>query len=891
MKKQGIPHLAGLLLAFVIISCADTNSSGNSNGNHNDDQSKTTIQFDNQAGIFPVSVYSDSERQNLIEKIDGHTKSPVKEWPPSGSSVYTFYLSYHIVIGSIQILYPAPGSKNNNPNIPAIATAPRIDANKNNSIHISSLDSFVARDTLLTEDVYITLQNNSSLSCRTQKNDDFLKPQNLPASMVNAGETGIYIITAGEASSYAVEVNGIHYDFPASLENFQAGHWYSFVFTGSVVTLMSKKPLTLANTSVVVPAMPTVSAADSSITVSWAALEGAVRYEVYYSSVSTPPANPETTVAGTVTIITGLVNKTTYYVWVKAVYESDVSDYSPMAQGIPWPANDVPTAPDALTVIPGINQLTVSWNASGGASSYEVYQNTTQTPPSAPVTTVTTTSAVLNHLENGSIYYIWVKARNNNGTSAFSPIKAGMPATPTAPPKEPAAPLVTARNKALFISWSVVELTASYEVWADTSDNAALAQKQGSDIDDGKLETTLTGLTNGTTYYVWIKAKNSVGTSDLSPGSSGTPSAFTEPPDAPEAPVASIGNAQLTVSWTAAEGAAAYEVWLGTTNNAANAVKYGGDVSDTTVIISGLTNETTYYVWIKAKNSVGTSGFSPAASETPLGPPAEPGTPAVTTGDGQLVVHWQAVTDASVYEVWIGTTDNSAEATKYGADVRDTSTTIPDRSNGTTYYVWVKAKNTYGTSGFSPGASGTPLAPPVHIQAASQSAESILVSWDESAGGVSYKVYRSNTSGGNYTQAGTSSATSYTDSGLSADTTYYYKVSTVKGSDESALSPASVSATTRIGTFITITLASQEDVELSAQSTVIPRGQSRSFQVTEDYTSYQWYLNGNAISSATAAWYTLNTASMKLGVYELTVMVRTGAGAQLSGSCRVRVEE
>jgi hypothetical protein len=34
-------------------------------------------------------------------------------------------------------------------------------------------------------------------------------------------------------------------------------------------------------------------------------------------------------------------------------------------------------------------------------------------------------------------------------------------------------------------------------------------------------------------------------------------------------------------------------------------------------IITGLTNETTYYLWVKAKNSSGISGFSPAASATP----------------------------------------------------------------------------------------------------------------------------------------------------------------------------------------------------------------------------------------------------------------------------------
>jgi hypothetical protein len=430
-----------------------------------------------------------------------------------------------------------------------------------------------------------------------------------------------------------------------------------------------------------------------------------------------------------------------------------------------------------------------------------------------------------------------------------------------------------------------VDGATAYEVWTGTTNISASATKYGADITG--LSTTITSLTNGTTYYVWVKAKNAMGVSDFSPMGSETPVASIAAPQAPAAPTVTASNTQLAVSWTAVDGATAYEVWTGTSNNSALATKYGADITGLSATITSLTNGTTYYVWIKAKNSVGTSGFSPRASGTPLSPPVAPGTPTVTTGNGELTVRWQAVTGASVYEVWLGTTDNSAEATKYGADVSGTSTTITGLNNGTTYYVWVKATKNASTSVFSPSASGTPLAPPLNIRAILQAVENILVSWDEAAGGVSYKVYRSNTSG-TYALVGTSSTPSYTDSGLSAGTTYYYKVSTVKGSFESAQSDA-VSATTQIGTSIAITL-SQNDVNLPSQSVSISRGESRSFQVTGSYAGYQWYLNGSAINGATGASYTLDTASMKLGVYELSVSVTTGVGAKLSGDCRVRIE-
>ena len=83
------------------------------------------------------------------------------------------------------------------------------------------------------------------------------------------------------------------------------------------------------------------------------------------------------------------------------------------------------------------------------------------------------------------------------------------------------------------------------------------------------------------------------------------------------APIVTAGNGQLTLRWQAAEGASAYEVWTATRNNPAMATKWGPDFSGTSAVVTGLTNGTTYYVWIQAKNSVGRSGFGPGASGTP----------------------------------------------------------------------------------------------------------------------------------------------------------------------------------------------------------------------------------------------------------------------------------
>jgi hypothetical protein len=254
-----------------------------------------------------------------------------------------------------------------------------------------------------------------------------------------------------------------------------------------------------------------------------------------------------------------------------------------------------------------------------------------------------------------------------------------------------------------------VEDATAYEVWYGTLNNSASAAQFGGDI--AVLGTAITGLAAETTYYVWIKAKNTAGTSGFSPAATGM--SLSPPPPAPNAPTLTPGSTQLTVTWTAVNGATAYEVWRGTSNNSANAAKFGADITGgtTSVVITGLTNETTYYVWIKAKNSMGTSDFSPAASGIPMPlPPAAPAAPALYQADSQLAASWTAVSGATAYEVWYGDSNNSASAARFGSDITGTSAIITGLTNGTACYVWIKAKNSVGVSGFSPAASGTPAA-------------------------------------------------------------------------------------------------------------------------------------------------------------------------------------
>jgi len=803
--------LFALLLAVLLTTCREPIDGDLDDNPDNPEQGATIIKFDNTQGICAVTVYSSYLYDNEITQIPAGEISKEFEWPPSSSM--TFFFTYQINfkgISGFTINYKPELGKNQNP--------VRIDPNVKTTIVVPPLEEALSSpDTLLSKDSYLLIQNNSAYSLQLLRGSSVISPDNISETLVNPGERAQYTVkldtvNSGSTANYKLAIGAATISFPASLTSFEAGRVYRFVYNNGELSLISEIELILENVAGVspnkpvpeAPNAPVVSALDGLLTVHWTAVQGAENYEVYIGTAQEPPNQPQKTIPGTTTVFSGLTNKTAYYVWVKALNENGASDFSPRARGIPWPANEVPAAPGTPVIIPGVDQLTVNWEECGGASSYEVYINTTPSTLSAQLITSDKTSAVITYLENGIIYYLWVRAVNSTGKSGYSPVEAGTPRIPTIAPTTPSSPVLVARNRELAISWQAVELAAAYEVWVGTSNNSDSAQKYDDDITGSIMEAIITGLDNETTYYVWIKAKNVVGTSGFSLSANAKPSAFADVPETPDMPTVTSGNRVLSISWQAVEGALSYEVWTGVTSNSANAEKYGADVSGTAVTLTGLSNGTVYYIWLKAKNNIGTSGFSPIASgisSASSEPPQAPANaPVVTAGNRWLTLSWEAVEGANAYELWVGTTINPTTASKRGDDVSALSATIIGLTNDTTYYVWIKAKNSMGTSGFSPIASGTPSMFAVAPQAPAAPVivvgnEQITVNWTAVEGARAYEIWMgtsNNSASAEKDGVDVDESTSFsrTISGLSNGTTYYVWLKAKNNVGTSGFSPA-----------------------------------------------------------------------------------------------------
>ena len=201
-------------------------------------------------------------------------------------------------------------------------------------------------------------------------------------------------------------------------------------------------------------------------------------------------------------------------------------------------------------------------------------------------------------------------------------------------------------------------------------------------------------------------------------------------------------------------------------------------------------------------NGGGGGGGGSSAPATPTGLSA-------AAGNALVSLNWNASSGATGYYVKRSTTSGGP----YAQIATQASTGYSDNTvtNGTKYFYVVSAYNSYGESANSAEVSATPTAPggapaaPSNVTATPGDTQVSLV-WSASAGATSYHVKRSTTTGGPYSQISAPTIASYTDTGLTDGTGYFYVVSALNASGESANS-AEVSATPKVATpDVTITV-------------------------------------------------------------------------------------
>jgi len=224
------------------------------------------------------------------------------------------------------------------------------------------------------------------------------------------------------------------------------------------------------------------------------------------------------------------------------------------------------------------------------------------------------------------------------------------------------------------------------------------------------------------------------------------------------------------------------------------------------------------------------------------------GLTATTAGSSQINLTWDSVLDADRYNVKRSTT-NAGPFTLVASNLSGTSYSDSGLSAGQEYYYVVSAVQADVEGPDSAAISGiTTIAAPTNLVATVAGENAIDLTWNATPGATGYRIQRSTTSGGPYTEVTiTTGALSYRDTGLTPGTRYYY---IVEGGNSNGVSPLSVEANALPFQAITeenlvvasFTVTELEGGEQSLSLTMAQSGQGQFYQVmsTEDLANPIW---------------------------------------------------
>lgn len=561
------------------------------------------------------------------------------------------------------------------------------------------------------------------------------------------------------------------------------GTFYT-VFVTNAATDLAGNPIAAASswgfsTIEAIPSAPTgvtATKGNAQVTVAWTASSGAASYNVYWST--SPGVSTLSTKVASVTsgwVHTSLTNGAAYYYRVSAVNTGGESALSSEASATPQvPA---PAAPAGLAAAPGNAQVTLTWTASSGAASYNLYWKT-----SAGVTTSTSSGVpgvasgyVHTGCANGTTCYYRVSAVNAGGESPLSNEASATPQVPA--PPAPANLVATKGNGQVTLTWGTPNYATSFNLyWATAAGVTASSTKIGP-VSSGYVHSSLA---NGTTYYYRVSGVSAGGEGPLSTEASATPQI-----PAPGAPtlsnlVVGPGQGQLTASWTTVSGATSYNLYwttgLGVTTSSTQVL---GVTSP--YVLGSLAAGTTYSVRVAAVNAGGESPLSNELyKQTLVGAPTGL---VITSADPNTVnLAWNVLQSATGYYVhWkLGSSVSSSDSAFYVAGGSTTTRSMTGLAPNTAYSFAVQGVGSSGPGGLLSNEVGT-TTPPAGVTGLYAYGDdgAVQLGWQPTAGASSTIVYWSAGAGVSTSSVSTTvaaPATSFNHGSRANGTTYCYRL-------------------------------------------------------------------------------------------------------------------
>jgi len=368
-----------------------------------------------------------------------------------------------------------------------------------------------------------------------------------------------------------------------------------------------------------------------------------------------------------------------------------------------------PTAPTNFTAqATSSSQVSLSWGLSSGATSYDVYYETTGGSPTlSGAYGASTTSATVSGLKASTAYSFEVVALNSAGSAATKWVSATTLAgtTLTAPGNFTVS--ATSSTQA-SLSWTASSGATSYSVYEKTSTGiSTLIGTLGATA----TSATVSGLTAGATYSFEVVASSGSTTASTAWVSVTMPTAGTLQAPA-NFTVTATSNTVAHLAWSASTGATGYTIYWWNGTQAVSLGSVGATVTSANVsgLVAGSTDKF-YVTAFNASTSASTAWVSvtmPGSTSSTLTAPQNVTATATSATTGTLT--WTASSGATGYRIYWISGNSSVLLGSVSASA--TSVTITGMSASTSYSFEVVAYNATSTAASAVATLTTPAATP-----------------------------------------------------------------------------------------------------------------------------------------------------------------------------------